>query len=414
MNRVLLAGGGHAHLIAGPRLAAIAPPGTRVALLAPSPRLLYSGMMPGWIAGQYRFDECSIDLRRLALAAGLEWIEDALVDLDVHRREAIGASGRRHPYDLLSLNVGSDAALGEIAPGAAPRVIGAKPFASFVDDWRRWLEVAPPAPRCAVVGGGAAAVEIACALAALCGPGGRLAGGSVTLATRGGRLLPGQSSIAAALALRALAARGVATRTGLRYVGADGDALRFVAEPEAGGALRAAARARVDRRDEAPGGAAHDLVRLSADLAIVATGAGPPAWLGAAARRAGVPVSADGGLSVDACLRSIGDDRLFAAGDCAAFVGLEVPRSGVHALRQGVPLAESIGRRLQDAGGGCAPPARYVPRRRALALLNLCDGTAIGAWGPFGAAGAALWRWKDRIDRRFVEGFADREEGRAV
>ena len=37
-------------------------------LLAPAPRLLYSGMMPGWLAGQYPFEACTIDLRRVAVA----------------------------------------------------------------------------------------------------------------------------------------------------------------------------------------------------------------------------------------------------------------------------------------------------------------------------------------------------------
>jgi hypothetical protein len=46
-----------------------------------------------------------------------------------------------------------------------------------------------------------------------------------------------------------------------------------------------------------------------------------------------------------------------------------------------------------------------VPQRRALALLDRADGTAIAAWGPFGAAGAAMGRWKDRIDRGFVARF---------
>jgi hypothetical protein len=33
------------------------------------------------------------------------------------------------------------------------------------------------------------------------------------------------------------------------------------------------------------------------------------------------------------------------------------------------------------------------------------DGRAIASRGPFGAEGAWAWRWKDRIDRRFLQQF---------
>lgn len=380
MTRVLLAGGGHTHLVAGPLVAAAAR-GVSLALVAPSPRLLYSGMMPGWLAGRHAFDDCAIDLRRVARAAGIDWIEDTVVGLDHAARCALGAGGRRYPYDLLSLNVGSENPPGETAPGDRVTVLGAKPFEAFVAGWTAWLAAAPAAPRCLVVGGGAAAVEIAFALAARCATAGAMAGGRVELATAGEALLPGLSRTAAAIAARSLVRRGVAVRVGLRYVGTDGDTARFVA---ASGAE----------------------LGVATDLVVLATGGRPPGWLTDTARAAGLPVGPDGGVAVDACLRSPADDRVFAAGDCASVGGGTVPKSGVHALRQGVPLAASILARLRGPDAPpCDGPARYVPQRRALALLDRCDGTAIAAWGALGAAGSVFARWKDRIDRGFVARF---------
>lgn len=378
MTRVLLAGGGHTHLVAVGPIAAGAG-GARIALLAPSPRLLYSGMMPGWLAGRHAFDECSIDLSRVARAAGAQWIEDTLVGVDFRAREAIGAGGRRYGYDLLSLNVGSENALGERTPDASVRVLGAKPFAAFVEGWAAWRREARAGARCVVVGGGAAAVEIAFALSALSADG--RASGSVMLATSGATLLPGLSRIAARIAERSLARRGIGLRFGLRYLGVDGD--RVVLAPQGGGGP----------------------LRLPAELVVVATGARPPGWLTAAALAGGLPVAADGGIAVNACLGSTGDDTVFASGDCASFVDLRVPKSGVHALRQGAPLAASMLRRLREGPGGCAHEARYRPQRTALALLDRADGSAIAAWGPLGAAGVAMGRWKDRIDRGFVARF---------
>ena len=375
---ILLAGAGHTHLLAAPALARALDSRARVALVAPSGRLLYSGMMPGWIAGQYRFDDCAIDLRSVTDAAGVEWLEDTLVDVDFRGRRALGASGRGYAYDVISLNVGSANLTGALAADPGVRVLAAKPFAEFVAAWNAVL--AQPGRRCcAVIGGGAAAVEIALALAALARGDGPLAGSSVTLVTHGSRLMAGQSHIAGLLARAALAGRGVRAVLGHSYRGVTGRALML------------------ERRN----GAEPLAQPIEADLVVVANGARAPAWLTLAARRDGLPVAPDGGVAVDATMRAIGTDGVYASGDCASFVGIDVPKSGVYALRQAPALAATLAARVD----GDAPGVPYAPQRRSLALLNRCDGSAIGLWGPLGFAGRWVWRWKDRIDRRFIQRF---------
>ena len=412
-RRLLLLGGGHAHLAAAAALAAGAGGRVSLALVAPSPRLLYSGMMPGWLAGQYRFDECSIDLSAVCARHGIEWIEDRIVDIDFSSGRAIGERGT-HRFDLASVNVGSENDPGELEEGVRdgrPAVIGAKPFAEFVERWTDWRAAwaAQPRPRTLLVaGGGAAAVEIAFALARLAADDPALRGSRVMLATAGRGLLPGMSRLAARVARASLEAHGVAVREGLRYTGAGGGAAHFADAPP-----------------------------IAADLVVVATGASAPSWLVRAARRDGLALAPQGGLAVRSDLRSLSHPQVFAAGDCAGVVDRRVPRSGVHALRQGIVLAENLARVALQAGppaegaaaggpsgSGSAPSKSapgsaatvsltdYLPRRWTLALLNRCDGSAIGAWGPVGFAGAWAWRWKDRIDRAFVARFAhDAPEG---
>jgi selenide,water dikinase len=48
------------------------------------------------------------------------------------------------------------------------------------------------------------------------------------------------------------------------------------------------------------------------------------------------------------------------------------------------------------------PLERYVPQRHALALITTGDRHALASRGPFVAEGDWVWRWKDRIDRRFM------------
>jgi NADH dehydrogenase FAD-containing subunit len=385
MMRVLLAGGGHTHLIAGPLLSRRLGTAADITLMASSEKLLYSGMMPGWLAGHYDFEACAIDLRRLAQAHGLQWKMATLVDIDFAARQAIDSQGVRHDYDLLSLNVGSASPPGLRAAGSSVVTLPAKPFAEFVETWRDWLERAPPKPRCFVVGGGAAGFELACALASLRAGDGPMAGASVDLVTSDTRLLAGQSRLAASIAQTSLHRKGVPIHVSSRYVGVAGDQIRLMRHPGVE-------------------------FSLDADLVLIATGAHPPDWLRASAARQGIRQGADGGIAVDAGMRSLSDHRVFAVGDCASFVGQAVPRSGVHALRQGEPLSAAIAQcvaRGPDAAR-IDPLARYRPQRRALALLNRCDGTAIAQWGPLAWAGRAAWRWKDRIDRGFMARFDQR------
>lgn len=65
MKRLVLVGGGHAHLSALRAIAQKRTPGMDVTLITPSAHQNYSGMLPGWIAGHYSEAECRVDLRPL-------------------------------------------------------------------------------------------------------------------------------------------------------------------------------------------------------------------------------------------------------------------------------------------------------------------------------------------------------------
>ena len=47
----------------------------------------------------------------------------------------------------------------------------------------------------------------------------------------------------------------------------------------------------------------------------------------------------------------------------------------------------------------------YQPQHRFLALLATADGSAVASWGPLSAQGRWVLRWKDKIDRRFLQQF---------
>jgi selenide,water dikinase len=135
---------------------------------------------------------------------------------------------------------------------------------------------------------------------------------------------------------------------------------------------------------------------FAADEIVWVTQAGGAAWL----RATGLGVDERGFVRVRDTLQTETDPRIFVAGDCAAIVGRPLEKAGVFAVRMGKPLAENLRRTLLGR-----PLVRYRPQRRWLALIGTGDRHAVASRGALFAHGDLVWRWKDRIDRRFMRRF---------
>ena len=362
MIRLLLAGGGHAHVEVLRSFARSPPTGVEVVVVTPSPALLYSGMVPGVIAGHYAAADATIDLAALARAAGARFVVAAVTALDVDRRIATTSEGAAIAFDVASLDVG--AIVDASVPGAALNAIPVRPLAGLVAACERLCDDAARGAvrRVAVVGGGAAGVEIACAI------GHRLRAAPSAAAVA---LVTDQREIAASHppAVRRRLARAL-DRRGIDVV--------------AGRAARAV---------DAAGLVLDGGGRVDADRIVLATPAAAAPWLAGSA----LACDAAGFVQIDACLRSVSHPAVFAAGDCATRVDAPHPRSGVYAVRAGPPLARNL-RRVVDGGA----LVEFRPQRVALALISLGDREAVASRPPWSAEGRLLWRWKARIDRRFV------------
>src|ERR1700740_631963 len=119
---LVLVGGGHAHVHVLKSFGMRPMPGVRVTLVTRDVETPYSGMLPGYVAGHYSFDECHIDLGRLARFAGARLIRDAPCGLEATERSLLC---RAHPpirYDILSIDIGSTPRSQDV-PGAAEHAI---------------------------------------------------------------------------------------------------------------------------------------------------------------------------------------------------------------------------------------------------------------------------------------------------
>lgn len=351
-GRVILAGGGHAHLAVLADWAVRGLAGKERVLVTRQRHLAYSGMLPGWMAGRYRADDLLIDLAPLAEAAGARLVLDDVTGLDAAAQALRLAGGESLGFDLLSLATGGTIDSAAFAP-LGERVLPVRPIERFMAGWAAFC-AAGPGRTVAVVGGGAAGVELAFAAARR--------GHRVHLIARADGFMPGHGARAQSLARAAQVRVGVAIHD-------------------------ATARG-------APGGLAlDDGAVLPVDLVILATGSRPPGWLA----QSGLALDPAGCVLTGADLRSTSHMAVFAAGDIAARADLVLPRAGVHAVKAGPVLAANLRAALSGAG-----LRTYQPGSRRLALLATGDGRAIASWGKLAAEGRWLAWLKDRIDRRFI------------
>ncbi|MBT0963569.1 FAD-dependent oxidoreductase [Denitromonas iodatirespirans] len=360
MKRLVLLGGGHAHVHVLDALARTSLPDTEVVLVTPSAQQIYSGMLPGWIAGHYRRDEIAIPLMPLAQRAGVRFVQARGTGLDLDARQLQCDDGKTIDFDLLSIDTGPTTDTG--IAGCAEHAIAVRPIDDFVRHIDALIHRAEtdPAARLAIVGSGAAGVELAFALRQ------RLPALPLTLIGASAHPLDGLPGRLQRRARRLLAERHIHWLGPRRAIRIDTDGVTL------------------DNGDT-----------VAATQVLQVTGATAPAW----PAQAGLATDTAGFIRVGPTLQSVSHPFVFAAGDVAAYADPR-PKSGVFAVRAGPPLADNL-RRLVTG----QPLAPWHPQRRALYLISTGDERALAAWGPLCAEGGWVWSWKDRIDRAFVARF---------
>jgi pyridine nucleotide-disulfide oxidoreductase family protein len=366
MKRLVLLGGGHAHLHVLAAMAREPMPGVQAVLATPHPRQIYSGMLPGWIAGHYTLDECAIALEPLARAAKVELALSAAVAIDAKERTVTLADGRIAEYDVLSLDIGASFDRDAVR-GAREHGLFLRPIEHFVQLFDRVPALA--ADRVldvVVIGGGAAGFEVALAVhQRLNGAGSER--GRVCLVTGDASVLPGFNAKVRQRAVEILRrARVTVMNQKVVEVGA--------------------------QQVQLDNGA-----RLVCDVPLLALPVVAPGWL----QGSGLALDERGFVATTASLQSTSHPEVFAAGDVATRSDHAWPKSGVFAVRAGPALALNLRRRL--AGGELMP---WQPRERSLYLLSCGERRAIASWGDLSAQGRWAWWWKDQIDRGFVGSFA--------
>lgn len=379
IKKLLLAGAGHAHIGMLRQIsdASLDTSDIDICLVSEQTQTIYSGMLPGWMAGHYQLDDISIDTKSLCARAGVRFIQQAITqvhaasntvvtdgnDMSTGDETLADDKALALDYDVLSLNTGADTDIRWLESSAG--VIAIRPLSAFITHWQQILADAQQSDnyQLAIVGAGAAATELV--MAAQVALQHINNNHQVTLVC-GKQLLSGFNARFQERVIQQLHRHGI----------------KIVRE-----------RA-IDYRN---GHLSTTDDSLPINAVIAATGVVGAAWT----TNTDLQTVDKGFIAVNNLQQSISHPNVFAVGDVATRVDKEVAHSGVHAVHGGAVEDDNLFAYLKGES-----MQEYQPKARTLYLLSCGDKYAIASWGDWSLQGRGLWYLKRYIDKRFVKSYS--------
>ena len=304
----------------------------------------------------------TIDLVRLCASCGVRLIHANATGLDLEKRRLLLQDRTAVNFDLLSIASARNRRFRRVAMSD----LSIKPMQTFLSRLRSAIEESLAENsegelEIAIVGGGAAGVEVACCLQEYYQrefP--AVPRANFTLIEASANVLDGMPAKSQRLAQTELSRRGIRPILGSRVV---------------------------ETRDE------RTLVfengeQIHADLVIWATSARPSPLLG----QLDLPRDERGFLLTRDTLQSVGSDEVFIVGDAGTVQNEDYAKAGVYAVRQAPVLWNNLRRKLEGQ-----QLERWVPQQKFLSLIGTGDDRAILTYHNLSLHNAWSWKLKDWI-----------------
>lgn len=345
-------------------------------------------MVPGCVAGLYKPEETMLHLEPLAKWAGIDFINDKVVDIDIENNQITLAGGqgpKQIPFDAISIDIGSRSRGLNETKGAMQYTIPTRPISDLVKRLEKETEELKQSSHpvnVVVIGGGAAGIELSMSLN---GRWQKVLGKDnirVTLLDSGSELFPSETTANRGALLRVMSERGIHIRHNC-----------FVEEVTQNSILLT-------------GGETVDFTHC-----LWATGASAHE-LAFRLQERGLACSDYGWFRVNEHLQSISHPRIFAAGDCCTMEREDgsppPPKAGVYAVRSGPILIENLTKFLVCDNNEEKPElVTYKPQGDFLKLLVCGDGAGLGFRFGLPIFGKWVFQLKDAIDVSFMDLFKE-------
>lgn len=364
-KRLVLAGGGHAHMMTLAHLGEFVEKGHDVTVIGPSEYHYYSGMGPGMLGGTYRPEDIRFATRHLVVKNGGKFRLGNVVKIDAAGRSVHLDNGAPVPYDVLSCNLGSHVNR-DIVRGEITGIYTVKPIEKLMAARQ---EILSRGTRESIVigiaGGGPSAVEIA---------------GNIHRLTQSKGMKPAVIKILTRSTLMPHHPKGISTKAkaSLKRRGVEIIENCLVQEISTGVVTESSGK------------------RHEFDIIFLASGVKPNAVFS----RSGLETGPDGGLLVNRYLQHKQHPEIFGGGDCIYFEDHPLDKVGVYAVRQNPVLLHNLMASLE--GGELKA---FDPGGAYLLIFNLGDGTGIFHKWFLQFGGSLAFKIKDSIDRKFMQTF---------
>ncbi len=364
-KQLVLAGGGHAHMMILDNLSRFVEKGIKVTVIGPSFYHYYSGMGPGMLGGTYHPDDIRFATADVVQKQGGIFVKDRVTHIDADKKKVFTASGNKFSYDVLSFNAGSYVPVDETLK-VHDNIYSVKPIERLMEAADKLkILFSQKKIHVSIVGGGPSSAEVA--------------GNVWQLAKKTKGHMP-----------------DIEVFAGNKFMS------RF--EDTVISRVRKCLERRGIKINEAGyvKDVAKDTIRLesgdtvSTDFIFMALGVKPSTIFEASQ----LPMGPDKGLLVNQYLQSVKYPDIFGGGDCVYYEDQPLDKVGVYAVRQNPVLLHNILATFENH-----PLKGFEPGPDYLMIFNLGGGIGVLKkwWLVFG--GRTAFVIKNYIDKKFMKKF---------
>lgn len=364
-KHLVIAGGGHAHMLTLANLNTFTEKGHKVTVIGPSPYHYYSGMGPGMLGKTYTPEEVRFATKHIVEKQGGVFIQDRVDHVDPEAKKVYLESKQPIPYDVLSCNIGSYVPM-TIVSGTDRDIFPVKPIEQLIHVQKRILELSSYQKIfIGIVGGGPSSAEIA--------------GNIWRLGKYYGKNMP-EITIYSGEKFMAHFPENVRNRIFKSLIKRGVEILEedFVKEINSGQITMKSGQ------------------EYHENLILLAHGIRPyPVF-----QKSGLPTGPEGELLVNKYLQCTKHAEIFGGGDCVYFADKPLDKVGVYAVRENPVLFHNLLASLDETDLHAFDPGGVY-----LLIFNMGDGTGVLRKKRLVMGGRLAFAIKNYIDHRFMKRF---------